>query len=76
MPSHLFGIFLARRAAIGMRMTPPIIISKASDHRKFLNQSRNPKARTLVKLMNGSIISTMPTAFLGSPHSEHKRMHI
>jgi len=60
------GIFFAINAAIGVKINPPIIIGKASPHRKFSKPSRIPKVMTLVKLTIGSVISTMPIAFLGS----------
>jgi len=66
MPNERLGIFFAVNAAMGVRMNPPIIIGKANSHRKLSKPRRIPNVMTLVRLMIGSVISTMPTAFLGS----------
>jgi len=77
MPSERLGIFFAVSAAVGVKINPPIIIGTANSHRKLSKPRRIPNVMTLVKPMIGSVISTMPTAFLGSvPFSRYTDVQI
>lgn len=63
MPKAFLGIRFDIHAATGVRMIPPMRMGITMFHIKDSKPMIIPNTKVTVKDMNGSVVSTVPTAF-------------